>query len=43
MTKPFAIPKVLVWNAFQRVKANRGNAGVVDVPKVGGHRPGTLR
>jgi len=28
MTKPFVIPKTLVWNAFQRVKANGGSAGV---------------
>jgi len=28
MTKPYAIPKALVWNAFQRVKANGGSAGV---------------
>lgn len=28
MTKPFVIPKMLVWNAFQRVKANGGSAGV---------------
>src|SRR5262249_57596088 len=28
MTKPFAIPKALVWEAFQRVKANGGSAGV---------------
>jgi len=28
MTKPFVIPKALVWNAFQRVKANGGSAGV---------------
>src|SRR5215510_12193941 len=27
MTKPFAIPKALVWEAFQRVKANGGSAG----------------
>jgi RNA-directed DNA polymerase len=25
--KPFAIPKQLVWDAYQRVKANRGAAG----------------
>ena len=30
MTKPFAIPKAVVWNAFQRVKANGGSAGVDD-------------
>ncbi len=30
MTKPFAIPKALVWEAFQRVKANGGRAGVDD-------------
>jgi RNA-directed DNA polymerase len=30
MTKPFAIPKALVWEAFQRVKANGGSAGVDD-------------
>ena len=28
MTKPFAIPKALVWEGFQRVKANGGSAGV---------------
>lgn len=28
MTKPFEIPKQLVWNAFQRVKANQGGAGI---------------
>ena len=28
MTKPFAVPKALVWAAFQRVKANGGSAGV---------------
>jgi len=28
MTKPFVIPKQLVWAAFQRVKANGGSAGV---------------
>ncbi len=27
-TKPFNIPKVLVWEAYQRVKANRGAAGI---------------
>ena len=27
-TKPYAIPKQLVWDAYQRVKANRGAAGV---------------
>lgn len=28
MTKPFVVPKALVWEAFQRVKANGGSAGV---------------
>lgn len=28
MTKSCAVPKALVWNAFQRVKANGGSAGV---------------
>jgi len=28
MTKPFVISKRLVWEAFQRVKANGGSAGV---------------
>ena len=28
MTKPFEISKALVWEAFQRVKANGGSAGV---------------
>lgn len=27
-TKPYVIPKQLVWEAYQRVKANRGAAGV---------------
>lgn len=27
-TKPFVIPKRVVWEAYQRVKANRGAAGV---------------
>ena len=26
--KPYSIPKQLVWEAYQRVKANRGAAGV---------------
>jgi RNA-directed DNA polymerase len=30
MTKPFEIPKALVWEAFQRVKANGGSAGIDD-------------
>jgi RNA-directed DNA polymerase len=30
MTKPFEIPKQLVWKAFQRVKANGGSPGVDD-------------
>jgi len=30
MTKPFVIPKSLVWEAFQRVKDNGGSAGVDD-------------
>src|SRR5438132_796232 len=28
MTKPFAISKALVWEAFRRVKANGGGVGV---------------
>lgn len=28
MTKPFNIPKALVWKAFKQVKANGGSAGV---------------
>ena len=28
MTKPFQIPKTIVWEAYQRVKANGGAAGV---------------
>jgi hypothetical protein len=28
MTKPFAIPRALAWNAFQRVNANGGSAGI---------------
>jgi RNA-directed DNA polymerase len=27
-TKPYDIPKQTVWDAFQRVKANKGAAGV---------------
>lgn len=27
-TKPFNIPKALVWEAWQRVKANKGSAGI---------------
>ena len=26
--KPFDIPKQMVWEAYQRVKANKGAAGV---------------
>ena len=26
--KPYVIPKQLVWEAYQRVKANQGSAGV---------------
>lgn len=26
--KPFAIPKALVWKAYQDIKANRGGAGI---------------
>ena len=26
--KPFGIPKSMVWEAYQRVKANKGAAGV---------------
>jgi RNA-directed DNA polymerase len=26
--KPFAIPKQLVWEAYQKVRANKGAAGV---------------
>jgi RNA-directed DNA polymerase len=29
--KPFAIPKLAVWNAYKKVKANRGAAGIDDV------------
>ena len=28
MTKPYEIPKALVWEAFKHVKANGGSAGV---------------
>jgi len=28
MTKPFNIPKQLIWEAFQCVKANGGSAGI---------------
>jgi len=26
--KPYAIPKKIVWDAYKKVKANRGAAGV---------------
>ena len=26
--KPYVIPKQIVWNAYKKVKANRGAAGV---------------
>ena len=29
--KSFAIPKLAVWNAYKKVKANRGAAGIDDV------------
>jgi len=29
--KPFAIPKLAVWNAYKKIKANRGAAGIDDV------------
>ena len=29
--KPFAIPKLAIWNAYKKVKANRGAAGTDDV------------
>jgi RNA-directed DNA polymerase len=28
MTKPFNISKIIVWEAYQKVKANGGSAGV---------------
>ena len=28
VTKPYSIPKSLIWEAFQCVKANGGSAGV---------------
>ncbi len=27
-TKPFVIPKALVWEAYRRMKANKGAAGI---------------
>ena len=30
--KPFDISKWVVWEAYQRVKANKGAAGVDDLP-----------
>jgi len=30
-TKPFSISKVVVWEAYKRVKANKGSAGVDDI------------
>jgi len=27
-TKPFVIPKALVWEAYKRVRASKGAAGV---------------
>ena len=38
--KPYEIPKQLVWEAYQRVKANRGAAGVDGVSS-GGVREGS--
>ena len=31
--KPFDIPKTLVWSAYQKVKANKGAAGVDAMPR----------
>ena len=28
MTKPYEIPKKLIWEAYQSVKVNRGSAGI---------------
>jgi RNA-directed DNA polymerase len=43
-TKPFAIPKRLVWEAYRRVKANRGAAGVdaVSIAEFDGDRDRNL-
>ena len=30
-TKPFSISKGVVWEAYKRVKANKGSAGVDDI------------
>lgn len=29
--KPYSIPKIMVWNAYKKVKANRGAAGIDEV------------
>jgi RNA-directed DNA polymerase len=29
--KPYSIPKTLIWNAYKKVKANRGAAGIDEV------------
>ena len=39
--KPFDIPKQMVWEAYQRVKANKGAA--VDGQWVGAVRAGSAR
>lgn len=43
-TKPFAIPKRLIWEAYRRVKANRGAAGVdaVSIEQFDENRNGNL-
>ncbi len=43
-TKPFVIPKRLIWGAYRRVKANRGAAGVdaVSIEQFDENRNGNL-
>ncbi len=43
-TKPFVIPKRLIWEAYRRVKANRGAAGVdaVSIEQFDENRNGNL-
>ena len=39
-TKPFEISKYVVWEAYERVKANKGAAGIDDVVRLHRSLPG---